>query len=95
MTFIFDATPYYNNPRVKKIRNKCANLAHAKPCPCQTMLLQTLQASLITTFLIATNIATLNVQAYKELGLLFILVAVAILTFSSLVYFAEKVFFDR
>ena len=29
-------------------------------------------------------------QAYKELGLLFILVAVAILTFSSLVYFAEK-----
>jgi hypothetical protein len=30
------------------------------------------------------------VQAYKELGLLFILVAVAILTFSSLVYFAEK-----
>ena len=56
------------------------------------MLLQTLQASLITTFLIATNIATLNVQAYKELGLLFILVAVAILTFSSLVYFAEKVF---
>ena len=31
-------------------------------------------------------------QAYKELGLLFILVAVAILTFSSLVYFAEKVF---
>ena len=34
-------------------------------------------------------IYTLN-QAYKELGLLFILVAVAILTFSSLVYFAEK-----
>ena len=32
-----------------------------------------------------------NHQAYKELGLLFILVAVAILTFSSLVYFAEKV----
>ena len=30
-------------------------------------------------------------QAYKELGLLFILVAVAILTFSSLVYFAEKI----
>ena len=29
-------------------------------------------------------------QAYKELGLLFILVAVAILTFSSLVYFAEE-----
>ena len=29
-------------------------------------------------------------QAYKELGLLFIIVAVAILTFSSLVYFAEK-----
>ena len=30
-------------------------------------------------------------QAYKELGLLFILVAVAILTFSSLVYFCLAV----
>ena len=33
-------------------------------------------------------------QAYKELGLLMLLVAVAILTFSSLVYFAEKEGFD-
>ena len=37
------------------------------------------------------NQININHQAYKELGLLFILVAVAILTFSSLVYFAEKV----
>ena len=29
-------------------------------------------------------------QAYKELGLLFLLVLVSVLTFSSLVYFAEK-----
>ena len=29
-------------------------------------------------------------QAYQELGLLLVLVAVAILTYSSLVYFAEK-----
>ena len=29
-------------------------------------------------------------QAYKELGLLFLLVFVSVLTFSSLVYFAEK-----
>lgn len=29
-------------------------------------------------------------QAYKELGLLMLLVGVAVLTFSSLVYFAEK-----
>ena len=29
-------------------------------------------------------------QAYKELGLLVILVAVAVLTFSSLVFYAEK-----
>ena len=36
------------------------------------------------------NQININHQAYKELGLLFILVAVAILTFSSLVYFAEK-----
>ena len=34
-------------------------------------------------------IYTLN-QAYKELGLLMLLVGVAVLTFSSLVYFAEK-----
>jgi len=32
----------------------------------------------------------LRFQAYKELGLLMLLVSVAILTFSSLVYFAEK-----
>ena len=31
------------------------------------------------------------VQAYKELGLLMLLVGVAVLTFASLVYFAEKV----
>ena len=36
------------------------------------------------------NQININHQAYKELGLLFILVAVAILTFSSLVYFAER-----
>ena len=30
-------------------------------------------------------------QAYKELGLLMLLVGVAVLTFASLVYFAEKV----
>ena len=30
------------------------------------------------------------VQAYKELGLLMLLVGVAVLTFASLVYFAEK-----
>ena len=35
-------------------------------------------------------IYTLN-QAYKELGLLMLLVGVAVLTFASLVYFAEKV----
>ena len=29
-------------------------------------------------------------QAYKELGLLMLLVGVAVLTFASLVYFAEK-----
>ena len=29
-------------------------------------------------------------QAYKELGLLIILVSIAVLTFSSLVFFAEK-----
>jgi hypothetical protein len=29
-------------------------------------------------------------QAYQELGLLLVLVAVAILTYASLVYFAEK-----
>ena len=34
-------------------------------------------------------IYTLN-QAYKELGLLMLLVGVAVLTFASLVYFAEK-----
>ena len=34
-------------------------------------------------------------QAYKELGLLMLLVAVAILTFSSLVYFAEKEGYDE
>ena len=34
-------------------------------------------------------------QAYKELGLLMLLVAVAILTFSSLVYFAEKEGHDK
>ena len=33
-------------------------------------------------------------QAYRELGLLMLLVFVAILTFSSLVYFAEKEGFD-
>ena len=32
----------------------------------------------------------LILQAYKELGLLMLLVGVAVLTFSSLVYFAEK-----
>ena len=32
-----------------------------------------------------------NAQAYKELGLLMLLVGVAVLTFASLVYFAEKV----
>ena len=32
------------------------------------------------------------IQAYKELGLLMLLVGVAVLTFASLVYFAEKVF---
>jgi hypothetical protein len=31
-----------------------------------------------------------NLQAYQELGLLLVLVAVAILTYASLVYFAEK-----
>ena len=31
-----------------------------------------------------------NFQAYQELGLLLVLVAVAILTYASLVYFAEK-----
>ena len=35
-----------------------------------------------------TSIASF--QAYKELGLLMLLVGVAVLTFSSLVYFAEK-----
>ena len=32
-----------------------------------------------------------SLQAYKELGLLMLLVGVAVLTFASLVYFAEKV----
>ena len=31
-----------------------------------------------------------SIKTYKELGLLLVLVAVAILTYSSLVYFAEK-----
>jgi hypothetical protein len=31
-----------------------------------------------------------TLQAYQELGLLLVLVAVAILTYASLVYFAEK-----
>ena len=33
---------------------------------------------------------SLSVQAYKELGLLLVLIVVAILVYSSLVYFAER-----
>ena len=33
---------------------------------------------------------TWNFQAYKELGLLLVLIVVAILVYSSLVYFAER-----
>ena len=47
--------------------------------------------SMIMMTMMFTMMMIKNVQAYKELGLLMLLVGVAVLTFASLVYFAEKV----
>ena len=49
----------------------------------------TIYLSIHLSIYLSILIYTLN-QAYKELGLLMLLVGVAVLTFASLVYFAEK-----
>ena len=53
-------------------------------------LLYTLKQVIISTYLVKLFTKQIELQAYKELGLLVILVGVAVLTFSSLVFYAEK-----
>ena len=97
----FDTIPNHDNPRAKTIQRKCANKPSQSSItlPVPSLSYQTSHASLDLANLLMQTFQIVQPcnlgQAYKELGLLFILVAVAILTFSSLVYFAEKVFYRQ